>query len=305
MGIFKANSNANISSTTGMIGYMKELTEYAINKTNEAEIVKEQKENPEINVFTGMEFSQSSKDKTIDYSSLSQEQQMYIASLSSEDLAKLISAYAENADSTYDSNLKTLGVVDLNSPATIKIYPKDFDCKEIIKQEIENYNKKCEDEGKEENKITYSDLVGTLMNSVTVIVNIISYVLIAFVAISLVVSSIMIGIITYISVLERIKEIGILRAIGASKKDISRVFRAETFIEGILAGTIGILVTILLNIPANAIIEAITGVSGLSSLPVNGAVILIIISMVLTVIAGSIPAKMAAKKDPVEALRTE
>ena len=143
------------------------------------------------------------------------------------------------------------------------------------------------------------------MSSVTVIVNIISYVLIAFVAISLVVSSIMIGIITYISVLERIKEIGILRAIGASKKDISRVFRAETFIEGVFSGVLGILVTIILNIPINIIIKAITGVSNLSSLPVGGAVVLIAISMILTVIAGSIPAKMAAKKDPVEALRTE
>ena len=304
-GIIKAKSDTNISSTAGIVGYTKELTEYAINKTNEAEIVKEQKENKDINVFTGMNFSASSKDKTIDYTSLSPEQQMYLQSLSSEELALLISAYAENSDSTYESNLENLGVVDLESPTAINIYPKDFDSKEIIKQEIENYNKKCENEGKEEDKITYTDLVGTLMSSVTVIVNIISYVLIAFVAISLVVSSIMIGIITYISVLERIKEIGILRAIGASKKDISRVFRAETFIEGVFSGVLGILVTIILNIPINIIIKAITGVSNLSSLPVGGAVILIVISMILTVIAGSIPAKMAAKKDPVEALRTE
>ena len=305
VGIIKAKSDTNISSTSGIVGYTKELTEYAINKTNEAEIVKEQKENKDINVFTGMNFSASSKDKTIDYTSLSPEQQMYLQSLSSEELAMLISAYAENSDSTYESNLENLGVVDLESPTAINIYPKDFDSKEIIKQEIENYNKKCENEGKEEDKITYTDLVGTLMSSVTVIVNIISYVLIAFVAISLVVSSIMIGIITYISVLERIKEIGILRAIGASKKDISRVFRAETFIEGVFSGVLGILVTIILNIPINIIIKAITGVSNLSSLPVGGAVILIVISMILTVIAGSIPAKMAAKKDPVEALRTE
>lgn len=305
VGIIKAKSDTNISSTSGIVGYTKELTEYAINKTNEAEIVKEQKENKDINVFTGMNFSASSKDKTIDYTSLSPEQQMYLQSLSSEELAMLISAYAENSDSTYESNLENLGVVDLESPTAINIYPKDFDSKEIIKQEIENYNKKCENEGKEEDKITYTDLVGTLMSSVTVIVNIISYVLIAFVAISLVVSSIMIGIITYISVLERIKEIGILRAIGASKKDISRVFRAETFIEGVFSGVLGILVTIILNIPINIIIKAITGVSNLSSLPVGGAVVLIAISMILTVIAGSIPAKMAAKKDPVEALRTE
>ena len=306
VGILKVNAEASISGTsTGTIGYTKELTEYAIDKTNESQIVKEQKEDETINVFTGLEFSESSKDKTIDYSTLSAEQKAYISSLSSEELAQLMSAYAQNSEATYESNLQTLGVVDKESPAMVNIYPKDFEAKEAIKQEIENYNKKWQDEGKEENVITYSDLVGTLMSSVTAIVDIISYVLIAFVAISLVVSSIMIGIITYISVLERIKEIGILRAIGASKKDISRVFRAETFIEGVLAGVIGIGATVLLNIPINVIIKSITGVSGISVLPVNGAIILIAISMVLTVISGSIPAKMAAKKDPVEALRTE
>ena len=148
-------------------------------------------------------------------------------------------------------------------------------------------------------------MVATMMSSVTVIVNMISYVLIAFVSISLVVSSIMIGIITYISVLERIKEIGILRSIGASKKDISRVFNAETFIVGLVAGVLGIGVTVLLNIPINAIIKNLADVSNLSKLPIDGAVILILISMILTMIAGLIPAKMASKKDPVEALRTE
>ena len=168
-----------------------------------------------------------------------------------------------------------------------------------------DYNNEKIDLGEDEYVVTYNDLVGLMMSSVTSIIDIISYVLIAFVAISLVVSSIMIGIITYISVLERTKEIGILRSIGASKKDISRVFNAETVIVGFGAGAIGIIVTILLNIPINAIIKAVSGISGVSKLPVAGAIILIAISMLLTVIAGLIPAKVASKKDPVEALRTE
>ena len=168
--------------------------------------------------------------------------------------------------------------------------------KELISNEIEKYNQKQRDEGKEENVINYTDMVGMMMKSVSVIVNMISYVLIAFVAISLIVSSIMIGIITYISVLERTKEIGILRAIGASKKDISRVFNAETFIIGFAAGLLGILITLILTIPINAIIKAIAGVSGIASLPFGGAIILVIISMVLTIIAGLIPSKMASKK---------
>ena len=306
VGIIKVNPESTLSSnSTGIIGYTKDLTTYVINNSNEAEIVKEQKENQNINVFTGMEFSESSKDDKIDYESLTDEQKSYISSLSQEELAELMKAYSDNAGATYETNLELLGVVDLNSPARISIYPKDFESKDLIKQDIENYNKKWQDEGKEENVINYTDLVGTIMSSVTTIINIISYVLIAFVAISLVVSSIMIGIITYISVLERIKEIGILRAVGASKKDISRVFRAETFIEGVFAGILGIAVTLLLNIPINAVIKLITGISGISQLPTGGAIILVIISILLTVIAGGIPAKIAAKKDPVEALRTE
>ena len=190
-------------------------------------------------------------------------------------------------------------------PTSISIYPKDFSSKDIITSEIEKYNQKQKDEGKEENVITYTDLVGVMMKSVSQIINTISYVLIAFVAISLIVSSIMIGIITYISVLERTKEIGILRAIGASKKDISRVFNAETFIVGLISGLLGIGITVLLTIPINAGIHAITGVSVNAVVPAKAGVILVIISMILTIIAGQIPAKMASKKDPVEALRTE
>lgn len=191
------------------------------------------------------------------------------------------------------------------SQAGISLYPVDFEAKENISKVIEDYNQKQRDDGKEENVITYSDLVGTMMKSVTSIVDVISYVLMAFVSVSLVVSSIMIGIITYISVLERIKEIGILRSIGASKKDISRVFNAETLIVGFVAGALGIAITVILCIPVNVIIKGITGVSKIASLPIAGGIILIGISIILTVIAGLIPSKLAAKKDPVEALRSE
>lgn len=195
--------------------------------------------------------------------------------------------------------------MDLEKPSAINIYAKDFEAKEEIKNLIEDYNQKQRDNGNDGNVINYSDLVGMLMSSVTQIIDMISYVLIAFVSISLVVSSIMIGIITYISVLERTKEIGILRSIGASKKDISRVFNAETLIIGLTAGVLGIGITLLLNIPINIIIENVANVSNLSSLPLVGAVGLVAISVALTMIAGLIPAKIASKKDPVESLRSE
>ena len=230
---------------------------------------------------------------------------MAMSKLSSEEIAKMMETYSSNKDASYEKNLNKLGAVDIEKPTTISIYPKDFDSKDKITDEIEKYNQKQKDEGKEENVITYTDLVGVMMKSVSQIINTISYVLIAFVAISLIVSSIMIGIITYISVLERTKEIGILRAIGASKKDISRVFNAETFIVGLISGLLGIGITILLTIPINAVIHSITGVSVNAVVPTNAGIILVIISMFLTIIAGLIPAKMASKKDPVEALRTE
>ena len=192
--------------------------------------------------------------------------------------------------------------MDLESPSTINIYAATFEDKDAIAGAIERYNETVS----EEDKIEYTDMVALLMSSITTIINVISYVLIAFVAISLVVSSIMIGIITYISVLERTKEIGILRAIGASKKDVSRVFNAETFIIGLTAGVIGIVSTLLLNIPINIIVHDLTGIMAINStLPVAGAVGLVIISVALTFIAGLIPSGLAAKKDPVEALRTE
>ena len=205
-------------------------------------------------------------------------------------------------DATYESNLRLLGDAEMADPASINFYAKDFESKEAIEAFIKEYN----DSVDEDQKIEYTDLVGILMSSISVIIDVISYVLIAFVSISLIVSSIMIGIITYISVLERTKEIGILRSIGASKKDISRVFNAETLIVGFVAGLIGILSTVLLCLPINAIIYALSGVEGVrASLPVVAAIVLVAISMLLTFIAGLIPSRLASKKDPVEALRSE
>ena len=304
VGIIRPNEESVASSGngSGMIGYTHELTEYLINSINESEIAKEQLSKPEINIFTNMEFS---RDKNIDMNNLTREQQQYFASLSKEQLAEVIKNYTESAGASYEENLLKLGVVELDNPSTINIYPKDFDSKEEIVRLIDEYNQKMEDNDEEESVIEYTDLVGVLMSSVSSIVNVISYVLIAFVAISLIVSSIMIGIITYISVLERTKEIGILRAIGASKKDISRVFNAETIIEGTISGILGIIVTIILNIPINIIIKNLVGISNISKLPMIGAIILVLISIGLTFIAGLIPSRFASRKDPVEALRTE
>ena len=202
---------------------------------------------------------------------------------------------------SYEDNLRKLGVTSVDNPSSISIYSKDFEAKENIVRIIDEYNK----EALEEEKITYTDTIGLLINNVTTIVNIISYVLIAFVSISLVVSSIMIGIITYISVLERTKEIGILRSIGASKKDIARVFNAETFIIGLFAGCMGIIITLILNIPINVIINNLSGISGITKLPLVGSIMLIIISVLLTMLGGLIPSKIASNKEPVLALRTE
>ena len=306
VGIIKQNSESVASGmANGMIGYTKELKEHVINKTNEAEVVKEQKENENINVFTGLEFPKEDEKTKFDINSLSAEQKAKMATLTSEQIAQVMETYTNNQKATYEENLKKLGSVDLENPLSIYIFPKDFESKDNITSGIDKYNQMQKDNGKEENEINYSDLVGVMMKSVTQIVNTISYVLIAFVAISLIVSSIMIGIITYISVLERTKEIGILRAIGASKKDISRVFNAETFIVGLISGVLGIGITVLITLPINAAIYAITGVSVHAMVPFNAGVILVLISMFLTIIAGLIPAKMASKRDPVEALRTE
>lgn len=299
-----AKTKVQNSSSFGTIGYTSDLTKYVIENINESEIAKEQLANPEIDVFTGNTFPANGSG-SFDISQLTDEQKMYLASLSEEERMQIISQYTQNASNTYSDNISKLGIFDLEYPSTINIYAKDFEAKEAIVDAISNYNQLMQDDGKDEYILTYSDVAGTIMSSVTDIIDIISYVLISFVSISLVVSSIMIGIITYISVLERTKEIGILRSIGASKKDVSRVFNAETLIVGLVAGALGIIITLLLNIPINIIIENLTNVANIAILPWQGAVILILISIFLTMVAGLIPARMAAKKDPVEALRTE
>lgn len=269
-GIIRKNPDAASVSVSSGVAYTKDLMPYIIEKVNEAQIVKQQLADPEKDVFTGMSFD---NDKT--------------------------------SISTLENNKSLLGIASEDNPSEIDIYAKDFDSKEKLQDFIKNYNDEVTADGRDEDTINYTDYVGILMSSVSTIITAISSVLIAFVAISLVVSSIMIGIITYISVLERTKEIGVLRSIGASKKDVSRVFNAETLIEGFVSGAMGIIITLILCIPANAVIKNVTDISNVAQLPVAGAVILVIISMLLTTIAGLIPAKMAAKKDPVVALRTE
>ena len=296
-GIIKPNEESLAKSTTGGILYLNDLEKYVIDKGNETKIAKEQKENPDINIFTGKKFSS----EEFDMESLSPEILKYLQSLSPEEMAKVIENYKDTANASYEQVLNKIGVIDLDNPTAINLYPKDFDAKEEIIKIIDGYNENQDDE----NIINYSDVVGLMISGVSTIIDVISYVLMAFVSISLIVSSIMIGIITYISVLERTKEIGILRAIGASKKDISRVFNAETFIEGLISGVLGILVTLLLNIPINMIIKELANISNIAILPIKGAIILVIISITLTIIAGLIPSKMASKKDPVEALRVD
>ena len=305
VGIIKQNEESVAKSMSGGIGYTKDLKEYVINKSNGAEIVKEQKNDKETNVFSGLKFPTEKEKGTFSMDNLSNEQKMAMSKLSSEEIAKMMETYTANKDASYEKNLEKLGAIDLETPSVINIYPKNFESKDNIAKAIEDYNQKQRDNGKEENVINYTDVIGIMMKSVSQIIDTISYVLIAFVAISLIVSSIMIGIITYISVLERTKEIGILRAIGASKKDISRVFNAETFIVGLISGILGIGITSLLTIPINILIYKLAGVTVTAMVPPVAGVVLVIISMLLTMFAGLIPARMASRKDPVEALRTE
>ena len=298
VGIIKPSESTVSQPTMGGVYYTKAMEEYVTSKTENAQIVKEQKTNPNINIFTQTEFASGQK---MSMSNLTNEQMMQLSSMSQEELMNYMNTYNENINATYDSNLTKLGVVDYSTPTKISLYASSFDGKEKLGDLIADYNKKQ----KKSNVITYNDFIGTMLSSVTSVVNIISYVLIAFVSVSLIVSSIMIGIITYISVLERTKEIGILRSIGASKKDITRVFNAETFIIGLISGVLGILITLVLNVPISMVVENMTGVSHIAKLPVNGAVFLIFIDLVLTILAGLIPSKIASKKDPVEALRSE
>ncbi len=319
VGILRPAKGAVATIVSGGIGYRRGLMEELLRQVNESEIVREQLSNPGTDVFTGQPFSDEMQDALSlldtmdiqDFLTLMEEKGMIPAGIIPDVYRPLLTKEMVEqfvqkgsvmlSGSTLEENLTKLGVSDPDEPSAILIYPKDFESKEKITELINAYNEAAD----EEHRIRYTDIMSLMMSSVTTIVNIISYVLIAFVAISLVVSSIMIGIITYISVLERTKEIGILRAIGASRKDIARVFNAETLIVGFAAGVIGIAVTLLLVVLANQILLNLTGIPNLASLPPVAGAILVLISMVLTLIAGIIPSRIASRKDPVVALRTE
>ena len=316
-GIIRQKEDAVNTAIRSGVGYTKELMQYLMQGVNDSEVAKAQLADETTDIFTGIPFD-NDKDTPITMDDVNayvatlseQEQaqmQAYMSQMTEEQILQQFSQSlkAQTTEATFEGNKEKLGITNEDNPSEIDLYAASFEAKEKLEDIISDYNKKATDEGRDEDVINYTDYVGIMMSSVSTIITAISAVLIAFVAISLVVSSIMIGIITYISVLERTKEIGILRSIGASKKDVSRVFNAETLIEGFVSGALGIVITLILCIPANRIIENVTTIAGVAKLPVAGAVILVIISMVLTLIAGFVPAKMAAKKDPVVALRTE
>lgn len=339
-GIVRQNDDNDNALINKAVGYTKALTDYLMDYAYKSDVVKAQRENKDINITNGMAFSPADdaakiadartylanlgvSDKASMFKNMMQmvyadNQQMYtqLMAMGEAQQAAMLDSYLENPDDStllsiynsyistgnYDDNMESFGVISEDAPSAINIYVDSFEAKDAVSDCIKKYNEGAS----EDDKISYTDYVGLLMNSVTTIINVITYVLIAFVAVSLIVSSIMIGIITYISVLERTKEIGILRAIGASKRNISQVFNAETFIIGFCSGIIGIAITLLLLIPCNSIIHAVTDSTAVNAaLPPVSAVVLIILSMVLTFIGGLIPAKNAAKKDPVTALRTE
>lgn len=322
VGVVRATGDAGATvARYGGVLYPASLMKHMVETVAASDVVAAQKADPGTDIFTGYPFSDTaSATMSLDeiesmIGMMGGEQatqaQAYIDQMraqgsSDEEIAaafsKLMSSQTD--DATYDGNLEKLGAASLDDPSVIQIYPVDFKAKEQIDTLIDDYNKDIKAAG-EGSEIQYTDIVGTLMSSVTSIVNSLTYILIAFVAISLVVSSIMIGIITYISVLERTKEIGILRAIGASKRDVSRIFTAETFITGLVSGLLGVGITVLLDFPVNWIIEAVAGVRNLAAVPAGAGAVLVLISVALALAAGLAPSRMAAKKDPVTALRTE
>ena len=319
VGILRPKSDSVTRENTGSIGYTAALTEHYINSVNNTEIAREQLASTDRSVITGLPFITDSETEpvfTIEdvrayLAELPEQQRNQVeAMIATMPEEQVIASFAEKIKSeareySFESTKEALGIVKLDTPSIISIYPKDFDSKDRISEIIDGYNERMKSEGNEAKEIQYTDFIGLLLSSVSTIIDVIAYVLIAFVAISLVVSSIMIGVITYISVLERTKEIGILRALGASKHDISMVFNAETLIVGFVSGALGILITLLLTLPVNALVEAATGITNVAVLPLGGAVILVAVSMFMTFIAGLIPSRIAAKKDPVVALRTE
>ena len=314
VGILRPLPDSAAGSGTGVIGYTGELMLHMIDKVNSSDIVKAQKANPDMDIISGLPFENTltmadfenmlaAMDPAMQAQITATIAGMRQAGMSEDKIANYlaVNVFFTCSKSTYEQNLTLLGVSDLEKPAAINLYPKNFEAKDEIAKIIENYNKSKA----EEDRIVYTDYVGLMMSSITTIINAISYILISFVAISLIVSSIMIGIITNISVLERTKEIGILRAVGASKGDVSRVFNAETVIEGLAAGLVGIGVTELLIIPINMLIQNVFELNASATLTPLAALILIGLSVFLTFIAGLIPAKSAANKDPVVALRSE
>ena len=299
----KEGTSSGVNSPSGGVAYTSALIDYTSEQIQNSDIVKEQEANPTINVFTGKEFAKDPK--PFNSADLTEEEKIQLVKLTPEQQAQYIQQYNENSAATYEENLAKLGVIDKSKPAAIEFYTSSFQQKQELKDFINAYNTAKKDAGEDDKVLAYSDDIQTIMSSITTMVGVITTVLVGFVAISLIVSSIMIAIITYISVLERTKEIGILRAMGASKKDIRRIFTAETAIEGFISGVLGIAITLLATLPINAVVAKMTNVENVAQLPWEAALILIGISIVLTMLAGLIPSRIAAKKDPVESLRSE
>ena len=299
----KDGTSSSVNAPSGGIAYTSALIDYTSEYIQNSDIVKEQEANQNLNVFTGKDFAKDPKPFSSE--NLTEEEKIQLAKMTPEEQAQYVQQYNDNSASTYEENLAKMGVINKSKPAAIELYTSSFQQKQDLKEFINAYNTAKKEAGEDDKVLAYSDDIQTIMSSITTLVGVVTTVLVGFVAISLIVSSIMISIITYISVLERTKEIGILRAMGASKKDIRRIFTAETAIEGFISGVLGIAITFLATFPINAIVAKMTNVGNVAQLPIEVALILIGISIVLTMLAGLIPSRIAAKKDPVESLRSE
>ncbi|EHI77828.1 ABC transporter, ATP-binding protein [Streptococcus sp. oral taxon 058 str. F0407] len=299
----KDGTSSGVNAPSGGIAYTSALIDYTSEHIQNSDIVKEQEANQNLNVFTGKDFAKDPKPFSSE--NLTEEEKIQLAKMTPEEQAQYVQQYNDNSASTYEENLAKMGVINKSKPAAIELYTSSFQQKQDLKEFINAYNTAKKEAGEDDKVLAYSDDIQTIMSSITTLVGVVTTVLVGFVAISLIVSSIMISIITYISVLERTKEIGILRAMGASKKDIRRIFTAETAIEGFISGVLGIAITLLATFPINAIVAKMTNVENVAQLPKEVALILIGISIVLTMLAGLIPSRIAAKKDPVESLRSE
>ena len=299
----KDGTSSGVNAPSGGIAYTSALIDYTSEHIQNSDIVKEQEANQNLNVFTGKDFAKDPKPFSSE--NLTEEEKIQLAKMTPEEQAQYVQQYNDNSASTYEENLAKMGVINKSKPAAIELYTSSFQQKQDLKEFINAYNTAKKEAGEDDKVLAYSDDIQTIMSSITTLVDVVTTVLVGFVAISLIVSSIMISIITYISVLERTKEIGILRAMGASKKDIRRIFTAETAIEGFISGVLGIAITFLATFPINVIVAKMTNVENVAQLPKEVALILIGISIVLTMLAGLIPSRIAAKKDPVESLRSE